>query len=225
MAVISRTETTLSADHTGLILFDSLNGYLHPSDAKKRQFLKERRILPNMVRLLKGARRAGLTTFYPSGFHAPDNSDTVARLTDTDYELRPIRAGHEWMSQSIYKGGHAAEVAPELTPQKNDVLVLKHRWSSFYQTDLEFHLKMRNIDTIVIAGGSTDVGIAATTFAARDMDLGIVIARDCCYSTRGNNNAFFMERVFPRMGRVMNVDEIIELMSAGRRKSRGKGKI
>jgi hypothetical protein len=31
---------------------------------------------------------------------------------------------------------------------------------------------------------------------------------------RGNNNDVFMERVFPRMGRVMTVDEAVRLMGA-----------
>jgi hypothetical protein len=48
------------------------------------------------------------------------------------------------------------------------------------------------------------------------MDLGLVIVRDCCYSMRGNNNDFFMERVFPRMARVMSVDQAVDLMGAGR---------
>ena len=91
-------------------------------------------------------------------------------------------------------------------------MVPKNRWSSFFQTNLELALRVRGLDTIVLAGGSTDVGIAATAYAARDMDLGIVIVRDACYSTRGDNNAFFMERVFPRMGRVMTADEAVALM-------------
>lgn len=221
MAIISRMEPTLGPDHTGLILFDSLNGYLHPKDPKKRAFLAERNILPNMTRLVKGARRAGLTTFYPSGAHALDGSDTVARLTDTDMNLNPIdpRKGKS-IAPGIHKGTKEAEVAPEIKPAKGDVMVPKHRWNSFYQTDLAFHLKMRGIDTIVIAGGSTDVGIASTVFAARDMDLGIVVVRDCCYSARGNNNEFFMTRVFPRMGRVMDVDEIVKLMLAGAKKTK-----
>ena len=215
MAIISRMEPTLGPDHTGLILFDSLNGYLHPKDAKKRKFLAERNILPNMVQLLMGARKAGITTFYPSGAHAADGSDTVARLTDTDMNLNPISAKGKSIAPGIHKNSRESEVAPELKPAKGDVMVPKHRWNSFYQTDLEFHLKMRDIDTIVIAGGSTDVGIAATVFAARDMDLGVVVVRDCCYSARGNNNQFFMERVFPRMGRVMDVREVVKLMLAG----------
>lgn len=218
MAIISRMEPTLGPDHTGLILFDSLNGYLHPKDAKKRKFLAERSILPNMVQLLMGARKAGLTTFYPSGAHAADGSDTVARITDTDMNLNPIAAKNKSIAPGIHKNSKESEVAPELKPAKGDVMVPKHRWNSFYQTDLEFHLKMRDIDTIVIAGGSTDVGIAATVFAARDMDLGVVVVSDCCYSTRGNNNQFFMERVFPRMGRVMTVRETVKLMLAGSKK-------
>lgn len=218
MALISRMEPTLGPDHTGLILFDSLNGYLHPKDAKKRKFLAERNILPNMVQLLMGARKAGLTTFYPSGAHAADGSDTVARLTDTDMNLNPISAKGRSIAPGIHKNSKESEVAPELKPAKGDVMVPKHRWNSFYQTDLEFHLKMRDIDTIVIAGGSTDVGIAATVFAARDMDLGVVVVSDCCYSARGNNNQFFMERVFPRMGRVMTVRETVKLMLAGSKK-------
>jgi hypothetical protein len=31
---------------------------------------------------------------------------------------------------------------------------------------------------------------------------------------RGDNNAFFMDRVFPRMGRVMTVDEAVKLKTA-----------
>ena len=65
----------------------------------------------------------------------------------------------------------------------------------------------------MIAGGSTDVGIASTVFAARDMDLGIVVVRDCCYSARGNNNEFFLERVFPRMARVMTRGRAVKLMT------------
>jgi nicotinamidase-related amidase len=212
MANISRLERTLRRGNTGLVLFDALNGYLHPDDPKKRAFLEERDILNNLQRLLAGARQAGLTTFYPSGAHAPDGSDTVARLTDTNMDLAPLGSADKPIRPHFHKGSRDSEIAPELAPAPGDVVVPKNRWSSFYQTNLELQLRVRGIDTIVIAGGSTDVGIAATVFAARDMDLGIVVVRDGCYSMRGNNNEFFMERVFPRMGRVMTVGQVLQLM-------------
>lgn len=212
MARISRLETALSAKTTALILFDALHGYLHPSDPAKVAFLAERNILPNLTRLLKGAREVGMTAFYPAGAHAPDGSDSVERLTDTDMDLLPGGSAAKPIKPRFSKGSKDAEIAEELKPLDSDVVVPKQRWNSFHQTNLELQFRVRGIDTIVIAGGSTDVGIASTVFAARDMDYGIVVVRDCCYSARGNNNDFFMDRVFPRMGRVMNVAEAVALM-------------
>jgi ureidoacrylate peracid hydrolase len=214
MARISRLKPTLDKTNTGLILFDALHGYLHPDDPRKRTFLEERNILKNLQRLQAGARRAGITTFYPSGSHAPDGSDVVERLTDTDMNLNPIGERGKPIVPHIRKDSKDAEVAAELAPAPGDVFVPKNRWNSFFETNLELQLRVRGLDTIVIAGGSTDVGIAATVYAARDMDLGIVVVRDACYSMRGENNAFFMERVFPRMGRVMTVDDAVKLMGS-----------
>jgi nicotinamidase-related amidase len=214
MAKIARLNKRLTADHTGLVLFDALNGYLHPTDnPSKIAFLKQHNILPNLQRLLAGARHAGLTTFYPSGAHAPDGSDSVDRLTDTDMELGHGGSADKPIRPHFYAGSKDAEIAPELAPAMGDVIVTKQRWSSFFQTNLDLQLRARGIDTIVIAGGSTDVGIASTVFAARDLDYGIVVVRDCCYSTRGNNNDFFMDRVFPRMARVIAVDQAVALMA------------
>lgn len=214
MARISRLEKQLSAQRTGLIMFDALNGYLHPANPAKVKFLEERNILPNMQRLLQGARKVGMNAFYPSGAHAPDGSDTVLRLTDTDMDLGSTDAENAVIKPRFYADSKDADIAPELAPAPGDLRIPKHRWNSFFQTDLDLQLRVRGIETIVICGGSTDVGIASTVFAARDLDYGIVVAKDACFSARGNNNEFFMERVFPRMGRVMNVDDIVALMCA-----------
>ena len=213
MARVARLKKELSAETTALVLFDALNGYLHPADPAKVAFLAERNIIANMQRLLAGARKAGMTSFYPSGAHAADGSDTVARLTDTDMDLKPGGAADKPIAPRFHKNSNDSEIAPEVAPIAGDVVVPKQRWSSFHQTNLDLQLRVRGIDTIVIAGGSTDVGIASTVFAARDLDYGIVVVKDCCYSARGNNNEFFMERVFPRMGRVMTADAAVALMT------------
>jgi len=214
MARILRLDPALSGVRTGLIIFDALNGYLHSGSAEKDAFLAERNIIPNMQRLLEGARKVGMTTFYPSGAHADDGSDTVLRLTDTDMDLGVGGGADKPIKPRFTKGSKAAEIAPEIAPIATDVVIPKRRWNSFHQTDLDLQLRARGIDTIIICGGSTDVGIASTLFGARDLDYGIVVASDACYSTRGDNNKFFMERVFPRMGRVMGVDACVALMTA-----------
>jgi ureidoacrylate peracid hydrolase len=211
MATLSRLDKKLDRSHTALVLFDALHGYLHPTDPDKRAFLETHNILDNLQRLLAGARRGGLTVFYPAGAHAPDGSDTVERLTDTDMDLGRT-GGVQPIRPRFHSGSRDSQIADELAPVAGDLVVSKNRWNAFFQTNLEIQLRVRDLDTIVLAGGSTDVGIASTAFAARDLDLGLVIVRDACFSMRGNNHDFFMDRVFPRMGRVLTVDKAVQLM-------------
>jgi nicotinamidase-related amidase len=212
MARLSRLDPSLSGRSSGLVLFDALNGYLHPSDAAKRAFLAERKIIQNLKLLLAGARGVGMPVFYPSGAHAADDVDSVDRLTDTDMDLREGGGRETPIRPHFHRGSMDAEIAPELAPAQGDVVVPKQRWSSFFQTNLDLQLRVREIGTIIIAGGSTDVGIASTVFSARDLDYGIVVVRDACYSTRGPNHDFFMDRVFPRMARVMTAEQAVSLM-------------
>ena len=214
MASTTILDPSLAKDRAALVLFDTLNGYLHPSDPVKEENLQRWEIRENMSRLLKGTHDAGLMVFYGAADHAADGADVATRLTDTDMDLKPWGDRERRFLPAHRHGQESAAIAPEVAPGEGDVMVPKHRWSAFHQTHLDLQLRVRRLSTIIIAGGSTDVGIASTVFAARDLDYGIVVIRDCCYSHRGDNNAFFMERIFPRMGRVMTTDAAISLMGS-----------
>lgn len=209
MARIARLESELSAKTTGLVLFDVLNGFLHPPDQEGQDYLKANNILSNLQRLLAAARGVGMTTLYPMGAHAADGSDTVVRRTSTNQNLGPFV--EKPAKPTFAKNSHEAAIVAELAPATGDVLIPKHRWNAFYKTDLSLHLRVRGIHTVIIAGGATEIGIASTVFAARDMDLGLVIVSDACASLRGENPYFF-SRIFPRMGRVLTVEETIACM-------------
>jgi ureidoacrylate peracid hydrolase len=206
----------LTKDHTALVLFDVLQSYVHPADPAKAALLRESGTIDHLQQLLAGARDAGLRVFFAAGDHAPDGSDSAKRLTDADYDLTRWGPEHpQTFAMTVHHGSRGAQVADELTPSDDEIMVYKHRWSAFYQTSLELALRARGLDTIVLAGISSDVGVAATAYAARDLDFGIVFVRDASFSGSGGpaNHAFMMERVFPRMGRVMTTEEAVALMT------------
>jgi ureidoacrylate peracid hydrolase len=206
----------IERERVALVLFDVLHGYLHPADREKATALTTSGVPENLRRLLAACRTKGIRVFYAAGDHSPDGSDTAQLLTDADYDLRPWSKDYpQTFRQRFSHGDAGAQIAAELAPQDGeDIVIHKHRWSAFFQTSLELALRTRGLETIILAGLSTDVGIAATAFAARDLDFGIIIARDACYSARGPNHDFFMNRVFPRMARVMAVRDITDLMGA-----------
>lgn len=202
----------LTKERAALVLFDVLDEYVHPKDPQKAAVMRERRVAEHMAELLNGAREAGLYVFFAAANHSPDGSDIVSRLTDTDMDLGPWPDQAQPFKPMVHRGEAGAQIAAELTPRPNEIVVHKHRWSAFFQTSLDLNLRSRGLDTIVLAGLSTDVGIVSTAFSARDADFGIVFARDACWSHRGPNHDFLMDRIFPRMGRVMTTEQAVGLM-------------
>jgi nicotinamidase-related amidase len=103
-------------------------------------------------------------------------------------------------------------VVSELAPRPSDYLIPKHRWSAFHGTYLDLALRTRGIDTIILCGGSTDVGVASTAYAARDLDYSLVIPSDACTSPEQDNHDQLMRRMFPRMARVRTTAQVLAML-------------
>jgi ureidoacrylate peracid hydrolase len=204
----------LGKDRAALLLFDTLQAYLHPSDPALRAELVQLGVPQNQRRLLDGARAAGMRIFFARADHSADQSDVVPRLSDTDMALRPWSDPAKPFHRSVSRGDPGHRIDDDLAVGDDEaIMIFKHRWSAFYQTSLELALRTRGLDTIILAGGATDVGVTSTAFAARDLDFAMVIVRDACHSPFGANHDFLMDRVFPRMARIKTTDETLALMN------------
>ena len=96
-----------------------------------------------------------------------------------------------------------------LNRQESDIEVIKHQWGAFYGTDLELQLRRRGIETIVLGGISTNIGVESTARNAWELGFNLIVAEDICAagSTEEHNGSF--KYIFPRLGRVRSSDEII----------------
>ena len=203
----------LDLARTALLFFDMLNGHVKKNDpATKARYAP---VIACAVRLLEAARSAGLVVMYAAADHRPDNATSAHLVTDTDNRLRPIPSGAALELKPVVAAGTwEAQVIDELKPQPRDYMIPKFRWSAFHQTYLDLALRSRNIDTLVISGGSTDVGVASTAYAARDLDYNLVVVSDACTSPEEDNHRQFMQRVFPRIARVRTTEEVLRMLTA-----------
>ena len=198
---------------TALLLFDMLNGYFRGADEAAQRRMEP--VVANCARLLSAAREAGLPVFYAKADHRADGRDSAALYTDTDMLLQPWADPGEPSFRpyrNVAAGDWRSEVIDELKPEPGDYVVAKHRWSTFHQTHLELSLRTKGVDTILLCGGSTHIGIASTAFGARDLDFNLVIVRDCCEDGLEGSQDHWMTRVFPMMARIRTADEVIEMM-------------
>jgi nicotinamidase-related amidase len=65
-------------------------------------------------------------------------------------------------------------------PEAGDVIVSKSRFSAFSGTGLAEQLRAQGIDTVVLAGLTTECCIQATAWAAFELDFHVVLAGDAC---------------------------------------------
>src|SRR5580765_5383592 len=118
----------------------------------------------------------------------------------------------------VVAGNKSSDVLADLGPAPDDYYIVKYRWSAFHQTYLDLALRARDIDTIIISGGSTDVGVTSTMYAGRDLDYNLIVAGDACGTSHDQRaHDMLMELVFPRMARVRATAQVIEMIEQAKR--------
>ena len=197
---------------SALLFFDILNGYVPEAEVGKTRALKP--WIQNAIKLGKAGRAAGLPVFFAKGNHRPDNATTALILTDTNNSLVPWPNGEVVKGKMhVIAGDKSSEVLAELEPKPEDYYIVKYRWSAFFQTYLDLALRARGIDTIIVSGGSTDVGVISTLYSGRDLDYNQIVVSDACGTSHDQRaHDMLMELVFPRMARVRTTDQVIEMM-------------
>ena len=92
--------------------------------------------------------------------------------------------------------------------QEGDVVVLKHHWGAFTGTDLDLQLRRRGVKTVVVAGIATNFGVESTVRSGWELSYDMVVVEDACTSQSADLHAFAIERILPRIARVVAADAI-----------------
>ena len=109
----------------------------------------------------------------------------------------------------------ASELLPTLGIQPGDHLVLKHQWGAFWNTDLHEFLQGKGIQTIVMGGIATNMGVESTARGAFDRRYALVFAEDAMSTMTADMHRFSTQTIFPMMGRVRSTKEILAALSPG----------
>lgn len=99
-----------------------------------------------------------------------------------------------------------------LGKKESDIEVTKRQWGAFYGTDLELQLRRRGIDTIVLCGISTNIGVESTARNAWELGFSLVIAEDACSAGSNEQHQGSLKYIFPRISRVRSTDEILSAL-------------
>ena len=183
--------TSLDPSTTALVLVDLQQGIVglpvepHPAA----------RVVANAARLAEAFRAAAAPVITVRVAPSPDGGDALATLV---HEQRaPRRPAPGW-----------ADIVPEVQ-RDSDIVVTKKQWGAFYGTDLDLQLRRRHIDTIVLAGIATNMGVESTARAGHEHGYHVVLVEDAMSGLSAGDHAFAVTRIFPRIGRVTDAAEAL----------------
>jgi nicotinamidase-related amidase len=103
----------------------------------------------------------------------------------------------------------ASEIASSAGFQPGDILITKRHWGAFAGTDLEQQLKSCGVDTVVLTGISTSIGVESTARQGTGLGFAFVVVEDACSSQDADHHRFAFEKIFPRLARVRTTDEVL----------------
>jgi nicotinamidase-related amidase len=121
-------------------------------------------ILPTVKRLLDAFRRVGRPVIFTRHVHHPDGLDSGI-------------LGWWWEGKCL-EGSEEGEVHPDLAPRPGEKVVFKHRYSAFYNTDLETVLRCLRVEDVVVSGVMTNLCCESTARDAYFRDYRVFFPAD-----------------------------------------------
>ncbi len=153
--------------------FTSEGGVLHGAVA---DVMEKTGMLDNTVRLVEAARKAGVVVLHAPITFAPGYGE----LTSHPYGiLKGVVDGNAFV-----KGTWGAAIVDDLAPAEGDIVVEgKRGLDTFASTNLDFILRSKGIETIILGGFLTNCCVESTMRSGYENGFRVVTLTDCTAAT------------------------------------------
>ena len=168
-------------DRTALLVIDMQRDFLEPGgfgELLGNDVGLLARAVPPAQRVLAAARAAGVLVVHTREGHRPDLSD-CPHAKRRRGRLAVGIGDHGPMGRVLVRGEAGHGIVPELAPVDGEPIVDKPGKGAFYATDLEATLRNRGIESLWVAGVTTEVCVNTTVREANDRGFECLVLEDC----------------------------------------------
>lgn len=186
-------EMRLNPGKSALLVVDMQKFFLDPSSPSFT--CGGLAILPNLKKLINAYRLKGLPVIYTRHVHHPGLLDAGIM-------------GWWWQGMCL-EGSPESEVHPEIAPVQGEKEILKHRYSAFYNTDLETILRVMKVEDLVITGIMTNMCCESTARDAYFRDYRVFFMADGTGSITEEMHLASLLNLAFGFARVTSINEIL----------------
>lgn len=155
-----------------------------------------RDIIPNIKAMKDWANANGIPIAYTKEEHRRQKIDFGLELERNEPE-------------HCLEGSAGVEIVDGLKPDASDYVIVKRRYSAYYQTDFEILLKGLKRSVVLICGAATNVCVYATAMETQQRDMYPIVIRDCVAGTSEDLHEAFLKNIDYVMGDVIDSKKLI----------------
>jgi nicotinamidase-related amidase len=156
-------------------------------------------VIANSSSILIAARKNKMNVFLVHVTPSPDLKDALHPISETSFQMSGFNP--EW-----------SEYVPELNIQPSDILITKHQWGAFYGTGLDLQLRRRGIDTIILCGIATNMGVESTARFAYEFGYNQIFIEDAMSARSKEEHEYPIRYIFPRFGLIRKTNEVLKAL-------------
>lgn len=164
-------KTACDPKHAALLVYDAQEGVIN-------QIKNKESTVAAIAQVLNAARKVGIKIFFSRHLSLPKKLMGVSQ----------IRLAMEWQKANSFdkistwflRDSTAIKIIEQLSPLPEEAVFDKITMSAFEGTYLNIALRDLNINTLIIIGVATEIGIEPTVRHASDLGYIPVIVKDAC---------------------------------------------
>lgn len=200
----------LDPEETALLVIDIQNTYLEAKpnsdeNARWQPFFARMNntVIPNTASLIADARQRGVEVVFAR--------ITCLKHDGRDRSLSQKKPGFNYLL--LPKDREDSQLVPELTPQGDEIVVLKTTDSALTGTNLRLVLHNMGIKHVVVAGIFTDQCVSSSVRSLADESFNVIVVEDCCAAATDELHRHELEILNMIYCHVVKLDELAAFYS------------
>jgi biuret amidohydrolase len=192
----------VSPRHTAIVTSEIQRGVIGDLSALPELAKQGREIIPQVARLVAGARQAGVEIIHCIAERRADDRgmNRNARLFSYMAKAEP----------KLLPGSPATEIVPEVEVHDSDVVLARlHGLSPFSGTELDFVLRNLDIETVIGVGVSVNVAITNLSFDCVNAGYQVVLPIDAVAGTPRSYVEQVFEHTLRNVATLVTTDDLL----------------
>jgi len=197
-------------DKAALVVIDVQNDFLAPGgyfDRVGYDLAHARAAIPPLQRLVVKAREARVPTIFIQAIYDPPVLSPAMRERNRRRNLDVSRCLTGSWGADFY----------EVRPLPGEPVVIKHRYSAFYKTELEGTLARCGVRSLLLTGVTTDTCVESTARDGYFRDYYVTVVADCCGALSEQDHRGMLARADRDFATIATSEDLIMIWEGARR--------